>query len=630
MFNEYSPITRLTIADLLTENTAYTIPIYQRGYAWGTPEIEQLIQDVIDYARSSPDKNYYIGTLVVSADQRDIQSSFITIDGQQRLTTLFILHAVLQHDYQSSCERLLRLKFECRPLADHSLAAIADNNLPVDASDYEANILTAYAICEQALCKLSANDMISFMDYLYKKVVIVRVGLRKGTDLNHYFEVMNSRGAQLEKHEVLKARLMGVFNNDAHGARYRTCFDRIWVACSNMDRYVQHGFSKEHRHHLFGYQDWSKLTVESFDDLVLKIHPEEGTIKAATLSLAAILDDKKAVVSLAAQDEDSSERFHAVINFPNFLLHVLQLEVPAENIPLDDNRLLDTFADHTPKEEAASIHFVKSFIFHLLKYRLLFDKYIIKREFSTDGDRWSLKCLRWYSPKGQQDAVRYVNTFENAEGDTAYSDNRRILMLLSMFHVSNPSPSYKHWLYAALRYLSQQQEVQAHAYIAYLENVAREYVIAQIAAPLVPGQLRFGAIRGPLVFNFLDYLLWGKYSYEETRMKYFKDNSIDNRVKYFEYTFRYSTEHYYPQHPVDPAKEIDAAHLHTFGNLCLITHEKNSLLNNKMPNEKKEHYPANKPIDSIKQYLMMQYKDWDVAAIEQHDKAMIALLNAHM
>ena len=34
----------------------------------------------------------------------------------------------------------------------------------------------------------------------------------KDTDLNHYFEVMNSRGEQLEKHEVIKARLMDVLN----------------------------------------------------------------------------------------------------------------------------------------------------------------------------------------------------------------------------------------------------------------------------------------------------------------------------------------------------------------------------------------------------------------------------------
>ena len=50
------------------------------------------------------------------------------------------------------------------------------------------------------------------MEYLFEKVVIVRFQVPKDTDLNHYFEIMNSRGEQLEKHEILKSRLMKELN----------------------------------------------------------------------------------------------------------------------------------------------------------------------------------------------------------------------------------------------------------------------------------------------------------------------------------------------------------------------------------------------------------------------------------
>ncbi|ASZ11038.1 DUF262 domain-containing HNH endonuclease family protein [Chitinophaga pendula] len=641
MSNAPSPIIPLTISALLAELTDYTIPIYQRNYAWAAPEIEQLIQDVIDYAKSSPDKRYYIGTLVVSADTSKARSAFITVDGQQRLTTLFILHAVLRQKYGSVREQHMKLRFQCRPLSDDTLQAIANGNIAKGRSAYATTIMAAYDICQLALedkLTLERIDIATFMHYFYEHVVIFRVGLRQDTDLNHYFEIMNSRGEQLEKHEVLKARLMGVFNNDVEGARYRACFARIWVACSNMNRYVQHSFPKQQRHYLFGDRDWNKLTIASFDDLVSTIHPEEGIIEGTGVSLSAILSDSDKSLIPVEQDDDN-ERFHSVINFPNFLLQVLQLEVGTVEIPLDDKRLLDLFQAYMPDEKDERITFVKSFIFHLLKYRFLFDKYVIKREFSTEEDRWSLKCLRWYSPKPNQETVGYVNTFEKSEG-AVYSDNRRILMLLSMFHVSHPMQSSKRWLHAALWYLSQQSEVHAEGYVAYLERIAKSFVYdlhlatdkqngyltmihqpvfsRRAASRLDPDKLRFGVINNNLIFNFLDYLLWSKH----------KDTN--NRIRCFEYTFRHSKEHYYPQQPTHPEDIIAEKHLHAFGNLCLISHERNAQLNNALPVDKRKYYSNDKPIDSIKLYLMMQYPHWHIKEIEEHEEEMLDLLKAHM
>lgn len=40
----------LTIEQLFSANSHYVIPIYQRNYAWGAQEIEQLIRDIADAA----------------------------------------------------------------------------------------------------------------------------------------------------------------------------------------------------------------------------------------------------------------------------------------------------------------------------------------------------------------------------------------------------------------------------------------------------------------------------------------------------------------------------------------------------------------------------------------------------
>ncbi|MCF5515581.1 GmrSD restriction endonuclease domain-containing protein, partial [Pseudomonas sp. PA-3-6E] len=109
-------------------------------------------------------------------------------------------------------------------------------------------------------------------------------------------------------------------------------------------------------------------------------------------------------------------------------------------------------------------------------------------------------------------------------------------------------------------------------------------------------------------FNFLDYLLW-------------LEHGASERVKSYEFTFRSSVEHYYPQHPLDGQVQLDTDTLNSFGNLCLISHSKNSRLSNFMPSAKSEFYLKNS-IDSVKQYLMMETKPWDAIAIREHAKQM--------
>nr|WP_290447629.1 HNH endonuclease family protein [Pseudomonas sp. 21LCFQ02] len=136
----------------------------------------------------------------------------------------------------------------------------------------------------------------------------------------------------------------------------------------------------------------------------------------------------------------------------------------------------------------------------------------------------------------------------------------------------------------------------------------REDVTAETLLP----RLRFGNIENNLVFNFLDYLLWLEHGKSEP-------------VKSYEFTFRSSVEHYYPQKPLPGIDQLADDDLHSFGNLCLISHEKNSRLSNFTPEQKKAFYLKN-TLDSVKQHLMMQPDTWDVPAIRKHHQQMIDVL----
>ncbi|HHZ9834858.1 TPA: DUF262 domain-containing protein, partial [Klebsiella pneumoniae] len=83
----------LTVGKLFTDN--YLIPIYQRNYAWRAEQIEQLISDIQDSVVGGQD-NYFLGNLVVI--KRGREDEFEVIDGQQRLTTLYLLLTFLEQD----------------------------------------------------------------------------------------------------------------------------------------------------------------------------------------------------------------------------------------------------------------------------------------------------------------------------------------------------------------------------------------------------------------------------------------------------------------------------------------------------------------------------------------------------
>lgn len=72
----------------------FRIPDYQRPYAWEREQATQLLEDLVDALDRSGDEPYFLGSIVLV--KRKGVSGAEVIDGQQRLTTLTILLAVLR------------------------------------------------------------------------------------------------------------------------------------------------------------------------------------------------------------------------------------------------------------------------------------------------------------------------------------------------------------------------------------------------------------------------------------------------------------------------------------------------------------------------------------------------------
>lgn len=635
--SQSEPVEELSVTKLFDNKTQYVIPIYQRNYAWGAPEIEQLIQDIYDASGKGVSETqqdlYYLGSLVVytrNEKANNQQAVYETIDGQQRHTTLSILLAYLKSLKVADLDELqVNLRFDSRPKSTRALEDIYLND--ANGGSEEPNIHAAYDIIKRYF-KIKgldkANKARAFCDYLLNKVTILRVTVPQDTDLNHYFEIMNNRGEQLEKHEVLKAKFMSVLKDDE---KARDCFSVIWDACADMKRYVQMGFKSEVRKTVFG-DDWRAVPIgfESIQQHIEGKEPSQGV-----LTLREIIKQK---ASQAVNDDarEKEERFGSIIDFSNFLLHVLKLTIKNDNVSLDDKKLLDAFIT---KEGLLTVD-PKEFAFSLLTFRILFDKYIIKREY---GDKWSLQTLV-ANTSGASTSPSYQNSF-GKEQDNAL--NEKLRMILAMFHVSNPAPVYKRWLNDALKQLasltSEQREliVSGDDYLSELEILSDHYYVEIVGdnGHIYPdGILHQGTGVQNFIFNRLDYLLWRKLSAGDMvacDMVAGKGTAdLEEHFNKFQFSFRTSVEHYFPQ--TDPsgasAKARGMENVDRFGNLCLISPSSNSRLNNYSPADKKLFYRENHRAESLKQAIMMSYDDWGpegqgLKNIEKHESLMLEVLS---
>ena len=656
-----------TVLQLLRENVDYQIPVYQRNYAWGRPQIRALIQDVYDYYLKSQAslENYYIGSLVVAKKEH----CFEVLDGQQRFTTLNLLALFLKSRLPHS--RLdqfngIHLSFESREKSAILLNALwkfaNDQSIEQEIDRLNAQygdhaILRGYRIIQEECLKIVQEDKLAeFADYLLDHVVILRTMIPELADVTHYFDALNNRGEQLEAHEVIKAHFLNLLSAD-HQDRH--VVHQVWSACQDMYKYVAYGFSAEQRKKIFAesYHEWR---AKDYDDLKsylpVKTEPEDKDNKGENteigsnktqisygdkLSLGEILKLNPVPVSQKT-NEESNERFASIIDYPNFLMQVLKIYVKTQlkdgdvsKIALDDKTLLESF-----KNTIVDASHAKDFIYLLLKTRYLFDLYVIKREHSPQYKGWSLKKPKYYSSSN----VSYVNTFSNTEKDGEHElalegGQRNLVMLLSAFHVSYPTHARKNWLLSVLYWLIAHSDegINLTSYFAFVENLARALIKNRYLSTKQDYESFMYAIESDYNTEVTPQHIETHFTYQ--RISSFCLNYLDylllknKQGSYSDFYFSYkdSIEHFYPQNP-KVGEPLPEQVRDSLANLALVNQSENSSLTNDMPIQKANWLRRHTKVPiSLKLELMMRIAEkngaeWNMQTIAEHQSVMMNIL----
>ena len=175
---------KIAEAKVITLTELYTlknlkIPEYQRPYKWTEKNVNNLIDDII----SNKDKSEYrLGTLVLHLFDQNLD----IVDGQQRIVTLMLILYAISEKY----ERVKEL------YANNKLKGHEFNN-PIS----QKNIYKNYQLIKQRI-----NDFDeATVDFLLTKCTFVKIVLNDVSEAFQFFDSQNSRGKELEPHDLLKA-----------------------------------------------------------------------------------------------------------------------------------------------------------------------------------------------------------------------------------------------------------------------------------------------------------------------------------------------------------------------------------------------------------------------------------------
>lgn len=607
----------LSVNRLLNEDT-YAIPLYQRNFAWTYDEIEQLLNDVADAFQENRD-NYYIGTLVVNKEN-DI---FKIIDGQQRTTALNLIALALKHEFGFDLLKAVNLTFPARKKSNENIQKLFTKEKI--SEDDENELTRGYGHAKDALKKVLEERHLnpqSFVDYLFDKVIIFRSILSEDLDLNLYFERFNSRGEQLEAHEILKAQMMAKFGTDQEMAQK---FARIWDACAEFDKPVSSQF-KMRRKRADNFQERERIFGWYFSNYSFhNIYDDIDFYQNERRKLSDILGKKINEKNIEVEKDFGD--YTQVIDFPTFLLHVLAIweGKDTSEIQLDDKKLLTLF-DIKNKNKTWIIEFSE----FLLKIKHIFDNYIVRNSnmdsSSRNKDEWFLQKGTYYEYQPNGKAKEHYIVEERFTKNT-FSDleiNKNIILLQSMFAVTFTANRDSRWLYEILQFLYRHiEELNDQKFGDYFKKFLEKMAVTYAEERLFTEDRRikkYGAI--PVyAFNFVDYVLWKNRAELE---KEYKDINFDN----FKFAYRRSIEHWYPQNPNghDGESKLSAEFLHSFGNLCIITDSQNSRFGNSYPEAKLKQWEEEGifPRQSLKLQMMAaitkKNDKWGICEIKSMEK----------
>lgn len=228
------------LSKVFSSDFDFKIPDYQRPYAWGVEEAGQLLEDLSDALGRDEDEPYFLGSVVLVKDPSGPAADII--DGQQRITTVTVLLAVLRDlaadgGIRASLaakisepgdpvmgltpkprlslrerDRAFFRQFVQEPGQIDVLRTVKDDGLHTDSQrNIRDNARTFHATL--GFWEDNRRDQLATM--LMTRTFLVTVTTPDLDSAHRIFSVMNSRGLDLSPTDIFKAQVIGAISPGA-------------------------------------------------------------------------------------------------------------------------------------------------------------------------------------------------------------------------------------------------------------------------------------------------------------------------------------------------------------------------------------------------------------------------------
>ncbi len=216
---------KITLKRIFSDEYFFNIPEYQRPYSWQKDNNDQLFDDIYE---SDRENEYFLGTIILQ-EVKEVGTGIMydVIDGQQRLTTIQILLACLRDnvenaDYRNSLQQkiyqkanpvdglpeVVRLKVREEDFFKKYIQEIGGTrkiNLFEPQNDAQRNFKNAVLLFDEKLGNIEQEDIESLIQHISQRCIFICVSTKNFNDAYRLFTIINDRGLQLRRIDILKS-----------------------------------------------------------------------------------------------------------------------------------------------------------------------------------------------------------------------------------------------------------------------------------------------------------------------------------------------------------------------------------------------------------------------------------------
>lgn len=204
-----------SLFELITKsNTQFIIPIYQRNYDWTEKHCKVLLNDIKEAGKNK--KEHFIGSIVYVNDNKPVTSikELIVVDGQQRLTTIYLIYLRLYNLLDNKNLKKNQILTQClinqfaNPSQKLKLKLTKNNNkflkqllnTPQTVINEKSNIIDNYTFFENNITQGNYEEVLEGLAHL----IFVDMALGKDDDPQRIFESLNSTGLDLSQGDLIR------------------------------------------------------------------------------------------------------------------------------------------------------------------------------------------------------------------------------------------------------------------------------------------------------------------------------------------------------------------------------------------------------------------------------------------